>query len=125
MFLMEEMMLVQLNVGQLRSIVQNAVDNALNRIELFRNSTVDDEESDILYVNDVCQILNIQPPTVYAKTSKKEIPHYKKGGRLYFSRNELQKWLLNGKSLTTKEREELSFKKLLLKNRSRTSMQKK
>jgi excisionase family DNA binding protein len=118
---MEETMLVQLNVRQLQGIIQESVAYALKQMQSANHNKNEDEqiEEDILYVNDVCRLLNIKPVTLYAKTSKEEIPHFKKGRKLYFSRKELQKWILSGQKLTIAEREELSQQNLLACNKRR------
>jgi predicted DNA-binding transcriptional regulator AlpA len=42
-------------------------------------------------------------PTIYDLVSKRLIPHSKKGKDLYFSKNELLKWLTDGKRKTQTE----------------------
>ena len=113
-------MLVQLNVRQLQCIIRASVEEVLRNLNLSENDNEESrEEEDILFVKDVCRLLNIKPVTLYTKTSKEEIPHFKKGRRLYFSRKELQKWILSGQKLTLSEREELSQRNLLVNNKRR------
>lgn len=40
---------------------------------------------------------------IYELTSGKRIPHYKKNGRLYFRKDELEAWLTETKVLTRRE----------------------
>ena len=49
------------------------------------------------------EYLHLSPQTIYSKTSLREIPHIKKGKRLYFERDALDSWLLEGKKQTVKE----------------------
>lgn len=42
-------------------------------------------------------------PTLYAFTSKRKIPHYKRGNYLYFSKREVEQWLLNSRVPTMEE----------------------
>lgn len=42
-------------------------------------------------------------PTIYDLVHKRKIPHSKRGGDLYFSRNELLQWLKDGKRKTVSE----------------------
>lgn len=41
--------------------------------------------------------------TIYNKVSNREIPHQRKGGRLYFSSTELSEWIKSGKRKTNHE----------------------
>ncbi len=40
---------------------------------------------------------------LYALTSKRQIPHYKRNGKLYFKKEELVAWMTEQKILTDKE----------------------
>jgi len=51
--------------------------------------------------------------TIYSKTSKNEIPHYKRDGRLFFKKDEVEKWLTMNKILTKEEYSEELNQKLL------------
>jgi len=41
----------------------------------------------------ICELLGIKPSTLYAWTSKKQIPHIKVNGCLRFSEMEITQWL--------------------------------
>lgn len=45
------------------------------------------------------QVTGLAKPTIYAMTSKNTIPFLKRGGKLYFKTEDLQKWLEEGNSL--------------------------
>lgn len=66
---------------------------------------------DILDAVQAAQFLKMKPATLYEKTSKKVIPHFKKGNRLYFHLSELQQWIGQGKVKTGEEikREAITF----------------
>lgn len=49
------------------------------------------------------QITGLAIPTIYSYVSERQIPHYKKGKRLYFKRSELEKWIEGGKRKTEEE----------------------
>ena len=40
-------------------------------------------KEDLLNFDEMCQFLGIAKPTGYAKTSNGDLPHFKKGGKLY------------------------------------------
>ncbi len=48
---------------------------------------------EILDVKEVCALLHLDPPTIYALTSKRLIPHTKPTGKLLFLKSEIIFWL--------------------------------
>lgn len=61
---------------------------------------------DLLTISEAASLLHLSVPTCYSKVSKRELPHTKKGGRLYFSRQELMIWLKQGRRKTKMELEQ-------------------
>lgn len=57
----------------------------------------------IMDVKQAAEFLRLKITTLYEKTSQKIIPHFKKGNKLYFNRDELQLWVQQGKVKTTDE----------------------
>ncbi len=53
-----------------------------------------------LSVKQAAEFLNIAVPTVYGKVSASELPHMKRGKRLYFLKSHLIKYLEGGKRKT-------------------------
>jgi excisionase family DNA binding protein len=60
---------------------------------------------EIMDVKQAADFLRLKITTLYEKTSLKIIPHFKKGNKLYFKRDELQSWVQDGKVKTTDELE--------------------
>ena len=60
-------------------------------------------ENDILNVEDVAKIMSIKKSTVYNLTCKRQIPYFKRGGRIYFDRVEITEWIRNDRRKTIKE----------------------
>jgi excisionase family DNA binding protein len=58
---------------------------------------------DVLDVQQASDFLKLKVTTIYEKTSRKEIPHFKKGNKLYFHLSELQEWIRQGKVKTREE----------------------
>ncbi len=76
----------------------------------FKTLTSQDEKhSDLLTAYEAAQFLNIKLQTLYGKTSKKEIPHIKKGKKLLFEKKELENWLYSGKVNSQHEIESLAL----------------
>lgn len=65
-----------------------------------------------LDLEEACQYLGISKPTLYSKTSKNLIPYYKDGKKLYFSKKELDEWVLE-KSKRIKPKQEIRSEALL------------
>lgn len=58
---------------------------------------------DILNIGEAASFLKLKITTLYEKTSRKIIPHFKKGNKLYFNRKELEEWIKTGKVRTKPE----------------------
>lgn len=58
---------------------------------------------DVLNMDDAHIITGISMSDLYKKTSAREIPHYKKGKRVYFDRVELESWLKENRITTIDE----------------------
>ena len=76
---------------------------ALSEIMGERITHLKPDIPDIMDVKQAANFLRLQVTTLYEKTSQKIIPHFKKGNKLYFNRNELQAWVQEGKVKTTDE----------------------
>jgi excisionase family DNA binding protein len=61
------------------------------------------EASNIMDIQEAAAFLNLALPTLYAKTSKRIIPHYKQGKKLLFKRSELVAWIESRQVKTAKE----------------------
>lgn len=63
------------------------------------------EQDQFLNLQDAANYLELAPPTIYALVSRKQIPVYKRGNRLYFSKQELITWVKEGRKKTSAETE--------------------
>jgi excisionase family DNA binding protein len=70
---------------------------------LAEQSPAQPAEPEKMNVEQAAKFLDYEISTLYEKTSKKEIPHTKKGNRLHFYRSELIEWLKTGKVKTRSE----------------------
>lgn len=43
------------------------------------------------------EITGLSKSTIYKRTMRRELPHSRVGGRLYFNRSELEAWINSGK----------------------------
>ncbi|MFH0756564.1 MAG: helix-turn-helix domain-containing protein [Bacteroidota bacterium] len=79
-------------VDLLVPIMQKAIEKATNVIM----GNHDDSKEDIATIEWVCAVTKKAKPTIYLLTSKKAIPHYHQGRRLYFSKAAIREWMKNG-----------------------------
>lgn len=87
---------------QLPSFMKN-IDERLDRMEELLNKKFQSEISDEDYISAkaASALLKYTVSTLYSKACKREIPFYKQGNRLYFSRQELLDWIKDGRKKTS------------------------
>lgn len=64
------------------------------------DSTNGESGTTVLDIDAFCQYTGLSKQTVYRKTRTGEVPHSKRGKRLYFDKNEVDEWLLANKIST-------------------------
>nr|WP_321454184.1 helix-turn-helix domain-containing protein [uncultured Carboxylicivirga sp.] len=62
-----------------------------------------ENETDIIQVSEVAKLIGRKPSTVYVKASKRQIPCWNDGGRLLFSRKEIERWIVANKKEKSEE----------------------
>lgn len=78
----------------------------LDRIERLLTDSMPapaENQKDLLTPPEAADFLNLALPSIYSKVSRGELPNMKRGGRLYFSRAELEKYIKQGRRLTAEE----------------------
>jgi excisionase family DNA binding protein len=55
------------------------------------------KNEDWMDLDETAAFLKKAKQTVYGYTSNSSIPHYRRGGKLYFKKSDLEAWLLHGK----------------------------
>ena len=100
----------------LEPIIDNCITGALNKYinELRFDTPITDN---ILGVIEVATYLKISKATVYKLTMDQQLPHYKRGKRLYFRKEEIDNWLNKGKVKTHQEIHEEADSYLLRRGR--------
>lgn len=105
-----------LNQGILLGILQDMNDKIISLQaeirEMAENAVPKPEMDDILNVQEAMNFLGFKKSTIYSKVNRGEIPHMKRGKRLYFSVTELKKYLRDGKRMTNDEVNEMAMKYL-------------
>lgn len=96
---MKQQILLALSTDELRKIIDESVSNAMQAV--IGNTISNDKE--VMDLKEVAAFLKVSRHTIYRKTHEREIPHYKKGGKLYFKRSEIEDYRDSGKQLTQDE----------------------
>ena len=78
----------------------NSIEALLKSMSRVENGNV--TVTEILNVDEAAKYLSVTKSHIYKQTSQNEIPHYKRGKKIYFKRSELYEWLTNNR-ITTKE----------------------
>ena len=92
----------------LTPIIEDAVETVLNRKQgLFQPPPAPKQPlPELMSIKMVAEYIHLSVPTVYGLVSKQTIPHYKRGNRLYFKREDIEKWISEGRRSTMREVED-------------------
>lgn len=80
--------------SDLKKYIKSLLKDALSDLLTEMNAK---EVTPYMTIEEACEYLHLAKPTLYKKVHHQEIPHYKRGKRLYFLRKDLDKHLLLGK----------------------------
>ena len=96
--------IITIEKEELEDIVSKAVEIALEKSGFFnRQEETEDIDEYIMKVPQLCTYLKMKISTLYQLTHKNEIPFNKRGKTLYFRKDEIDKWVSEGKQLTKYE----------------------
>jgi excisionase family DNA binding protein len=70
---------------------------------MLRNADAQPETDNPIPIKEVANLTGKTVPTLYSYVRRNEIPHHKKGNRLYFFKSEIIAWIKTGKQKTLKE----------------------
>ncbi|WP_205529499.1 helix-turn-helix domain-containing protein [Taibaiella koreensis] len=101
----EKQMMSEITFEQI-PLILGEIKNRLDRIEgmLTGKEIQEHLEEGFMNITEAASFLNLAESTIYGKVCRSEIPVNKKGKRLYFEKEELQKWVLEGRRKTVEER---------------------
>lgn len=95
---MRESLIIPVSQEELRLLIKDAIVEAIDKA-LIRNGN----ESVLINVQEAAALLNLAVATLYEKTSRKQIPHYKHGKKIMFKKSELLAWVEACKVKTLKD----------------------
>ncbi|MEX2592483.1 MAG: helix-turn-helix domain-containing protein [Anditalea sp.] len=88
-------------------LLNNRLDQIYNKLDemqkIRQKKEYDHDPNEILNVKQAAELLNLSIYSIYAKTSRKDIPFSKRGRHLYFFKADLINWLKKGKYKTNDE----------------------
>jgi excisionase family DNA binding protein len=103
---MENIILSPIHVNELSLLIEDSVRKALKDIPTQVKAP--EPESDLINIEEAATILNLSVQTIYGLTSSRKLRHFKKGKRLYFSKNEIVEWIKSGRKKSVSDlRQEL------------------
>ena len=76
--------------------------SALERIEQLMNNQLK-ESKEVLTVNEAAEFLNLETSYLYQLTSKRLVPFYRPGRKLYFKKSDLIDWITLHRQSTVDE----------------------
>lgn len=97
----------QLTVGEFLSIIRQE----------HKPQVIENEIPEIFGVENLQKLTGYSKATIYAKTSRNELPHFKRDGRLFFQREAIMNWLTAKPVATLDEHCRIMDEKLTKKGR--------
>ena len=94
------MELIVTTKSELENLIHSCVRNVLSE---QKNQAETEPKNKILSIQEAMVYLNLAKQTLYGFTSKNEIPFIKRGKKLYFRKDDLEKWLMEGKRKSKSE----------------------
>lgn len=93
---MENLVLTQLSTTELKNIVGEALQSFFSQNQFNRC-----EPEDVIGGVELAEeITGLKQSTIYSLISQRRIPHFKRGKKVYFSREDLTAWLRSGERKT-------------------------
>ncbi len=105
---MQKQLLINISPEELQDLIQASILKVIK--PLLANGIPDDKE--IMDLKEVAAYLKLSESTIYRRTHERTIPHYKKGGKLYFKRSEIEKYRDSGKQMTHDEFNQTAKRKI-------------
>ena len=78
-----------------RSIIAEEVKQFSSQVQDLQ--IISENNGDICFIQDACQITGLKKSTIYSKLSKKQMPSLSRRKPLLFSKKQLQMWIIAGR----------------------------
>ena len=86
----------QITFDSLPKAIASLFDEVKQIKSLIMDSSTGQHGDQLLTIQETSEFLHVQKQTLYSYVSKGLIPHHKRAGRLYFSKNDLIQWIKEG-----------------------------
>lgn len=83
-----------------------AVQKLFEKVEIIERLLLSERTvpvDDLMNIDEAAEFLDFKKNTIYVKVCRGELPHFKQGGRLRFSRKDLEAWIREEKHDTAKQ----------------------
>lgn len=115
-----EGIIITIGKEELENIISRSVETALYQAGfVHEQNDTEDEHEYIMKCPELCKYLKMKRSTLYQLTHKKEIPFNKKGKTIYFKKDEIDRWLSEGKQETVREQNQAREIRLHLADKKR------
>ena len=94
---MNNPILTQLSLEEMRQMLREELSTFLSNMPSSISTTPFQE---LLNIAGASKFLNLSTSAIYSLVQRREIPHMKRARRLYFSKDELRKWVEEGRKPT-------------------------
>lgn len=103
---MKEIVLFTIPLPQLQALIIDSVNACL---DVRKKDTPEPPQQDeILDIKDAAAFIKLSIPSMYRLCNNNEIPNFKKGKKILFSKQELTNWAKTGRRKTLKEMAEMA-----------------
>lgn len=99
---MNDILFTPIRLNELELLIQNSVAKALSNNQNALTNYANNGDQ-LLTIKQAGDLLSLAVPTIYGLVSRQGIPCSKQGKRLYFSKEDLLKWIKSGRKLTISE----------------------
>jgi excisionase family DNA binding protein len=97
------------------------IESLIKGIQINTVSQIHPEISEVMNLTQAAQYLNLAKQSIYGLTARREIPHFKKGKKLYFKKPELDQWISEGRVKAKKQIEQEVDEYLVKRGKRKTS----
>jgi len=93
-----EGIIISIDKEELEEIICRAIETAFEREGIVREQNEPEDVNELVMKSpEVCRYLKMKISTLYQLTHKRKIPFIKKGKTMYFKKDEIDKWLSEGR----------------------------
>ncbi len=99
---MEQILYTPLTLAQLMKVLEPGIDASIKRAvsDILAAQSRQDE---LMGIKEAAKYLGFTPGSLYVLVSKRQVPHSKRGKRIYFVKSILDDWIRNGRRKTEQE----------------------